>query len=68
MIHLTTTPYNGEHEAVLSISGGRLLFGSLPNRARRLVLAWHALHGQELSEAWARAASGESPGKIDPLP
>lgn len=58
----------GEHEGVISIAGGRLVFGSLPNRARRLVLVWHALHGKELSDAWARAAAGESPGRIEPLP
>lgn len=58
----------GEHEAVVLIAGAQLLYGSLPRRERRLVLAWHALHGKELVEAWARGAAGEPVGTIDPLP
>ena len=46
---------------------GRLLAGTLPRRARRLVETWARLHTEELHECWARASERRDPGTIEPL-
>ena len=43
-----------EYRASVSIASGRLIEGTLPNRAFRLVNEWWSLHRQELEENWAR--------------
>ena len=57
-----------EREAVVEIATGRVLVGGLPPRMLRLVQQWAGLHRDELLEAWNRAAAGEPPGTIEPLP
>lgn len=58
----------GEHEAWVTIAGSRVLSGSLPRRALRLVRSWHRLHQAELEGAWDKAKASQAPGTIDPLP
>jgi hypothetical protein len=56
----------GEHEATVRIDDG-VVEGSLPRRARALVLEWYALHREELRENWERARSRRPLQKIEPL-
>lgn len=59
--------YSG-HSAKCDIETFALIDGSLPARARGLVIEWATLHQDELREAFRRAAAMEQPEKIDPLP
>ncbi len=54
----------GDDEAVFEIHGLSLTLGSLPRRARDLVVDWASGHQTELAAAWARAERGEHPGRI----
>ena len=45
----------------------RCLEGGLSPRQHRLVLAWAALHRQELKRNWTLLLSGATPTKIPPL-
>ena len=56
-----------EDEAVVSISDGELLEGSLPPAKMRLLLAWLEIHKDELMADWQLAVSGQPPYKIEPL-
>ena len=55
--------YN-EYAAMISISNGELIEGSLPKRARRLVADWMELHHAELVANWALASEGNQPERI----
>ena len=44
-----------------------LIEGSLPPRARGLVIEWATIHQEDLREAFQKAADLEAPGKIEPL-
>lgn len=57
----------GDDEAVVDIATLRIQQGSLPNRARALVLDRAAQHRDELFAAWDRLRAGQNPGKIAPL-
>ncbi|GHT79955.1 hypothetical protein FACS1894104_5300 [Actinomycetota bacterium] len=57
--------YN-EYDASIGIDG-ELLAGSLPVKQLKLVLAWIAIHEDELYAAWNKAVRNEPFGKIDPL-
>jgi hypothetical protein len=56
----------GDHEMVLSLVG-EALEGDLPSRQKKLVLAWIALHEDELKANWTLLSEGEGYFKIDPL-
>ena len=56
-----------EFEVIVSIPGGNVLEGSIPNAKMKLLQAWIELHKDELVADWALAASGQQPYKIDPL-
>jgi hypothetical protein len=56
-----------EHEAVVSITDGKMLEGRLPPTKTRLLLAWIEIHKDELVADWELAASGQQPYKIEPL-
>jgi len=58
--------YYNEHNASVGIDG-ELLSGSLPVKQLKLVLAWAALHEDELYAVWNKAVRNEPFGKIDPL-
>ena len=56
----------GDYNASVGIDG-EILAGSLPVKQYRMVLAWMAIHENELYDAWNKAASGMPFDKIDPL-
>jgi hypothetical protein len=56
-----------EHEALFRIETMELHSGSLPNRARALVLEWASLHRDELMENWELARQGLPLKEIPPL-
>jgi hypothetical protein len=58
----------GEFEAQIDIQAVRLLDGSLPRRAKAMVLEWTREHQAELMAAWAAASAGTHPVPIAPLP
>jgi hypothetical protein len=60
--------YYGSDEALVAIETLSVFAGRLPPRAMGLVVEWASLHQEELREAWMRAKSLESPGRIAPLP
>jgi hypothetical protein len=60
--------YYGSDEALVAIETLSVFAGRLPPRAMGLVVEWASLHQEELREAWRRAKSLESPGRIAPLP
>lgn len=57
----------GDDEAVFDIATLRVLEGSLPHRARSLVLDWASQNREALFAAWNRLRAGQSPGRIAPL-
>jgi hypothetical protein len=57
----------GEHEASFDLAG-RIIAGSLPTRALRLVRNWAKLHHDELDANWQRVVHRQSPEQIAPLP
>jgi len=56
-----------EHHVLVEIGTRRVLTGSLPRRALRMVEEWAATHATELAEDWERARSGEPLVPIAPL-
>lgn len=56
-----------EWEACISIAGGEVTEGRLPNRALRLVRDWHALHREELTLNWDRGQAGNAMEQIEGL-
>lgn len=58
----------GEHVAQIELDGLRVLNGSLPPRALRLVREWARVHHDELAENWALAQDLEPLVPIEPLP
>lgn len=58
----------GDRHALVGIVDGRVLAGSLPARALRLVREWRRIHVDELESAWERAIRREDLGTIEPLP
>ena len=56
-----------EDEATISIDTLETLTGSLPRRARNLVIEWALLHRDRLRTNWDRAREGSPPERIDPL-
>ena len=59
--------FYGDSEAVFDIATLRIAKGSMPSRARALVLDWASQHRHELLAAWDRLRAGQLPGKIAPL-
>jgi len=58
--------YYNDYSASVGIDG-ELLSGSLPVKQLKLVLAWAALHEDELYTAWNKAVRNEPFDKIEPL-
>lgn len=58
----------GEYEAQIDIQALALLNGSLPRRAKAMVLRWARMHQSELMAAWQAASMGVPPAPIAPLP
>ena len=57
----------GEYDAQIELSTLRIMAGSLPPRALRLVHEWAKLHTRELEENWKRAQALDPLVKIEPL-
>jgi len=57
----------GEHEALIEIRTLAVIAGNLPSRALGMVIEWASTRQVELNQAWGKAESLESPGKISPL-
>jgi hypothetical protein len=51
----------GEHEALISIETGGIIFGRLPKTAARIVKDWTVARNRELRDNWTRAQ------KLQPL-
>jgi hypothetical protein len=49
----------GEHEALVSVETGEVIFGHLPKTAARIVQDWTVARRQELRDNWARARKYE---------
>lgn len=58
--------YN-ESEAEIDIVNNMVLKGSLPNRQLRLILAWCALHQDELMQNWELSRKRLPLNRINPL-
>jgi len=58
----------GEDVAQIELATLRVLGGSLPTRALRLVRQWARLHMDELAENWERAQQLEPLVPVEPLP
>lgn len=56
----------GDDEIVVSIDG-EVLEGSIPNKQTKLLLAWMAIHEDELIANWKMLNAGEGYFKIEPL-
>ena len=59
--------YYQEYKAVVNIRNGEITDGNLPNRQRKLVLAWAEIHRDDLLADWELASNGELPFAIEPL-
>lgn len=56
----------GENEIVVGIDG-EVLEGDLPNKQMKILLAWMAIHEDELQANWELLRNGDGYFKIDPL-
>lgn len=54
-------------EAAIAIDDGSVLDGELPPKQLKMVLAWIAIHQEELMVDWDLAIKGEEPFRIAPL-
>jgi len=59
--------YYQDMKAVISISNGELMDGTLSSRQMKLVQAWIEIHQEELLADWELCQNGEKPFTIDPL-
>lgn len=56
----------GDNEIVVAIDG-TILEGFFPNKQLKLLLAWIAIHEDELQANWELLRNGEGYFKIEPL-
>ena len=56
----------GDYEAVYDFDG-KMIEGSMPLNKKKLVVAWIAIHVDELQANWTLLDRGEQFFKIDPL-
>jgi hypothetical protein len=54
--------------AVFEIKTGKLMAGSFPPRAMKLVKEWIKLHKKELLDDWNLLRKNKHPKSIEPLP
>ena len=57
----------GEFEMLINIQTLEIIKGTMPKRARALVLEWASLHREELMEDWKLCEKRQTPKKIAPL-
>jgi len=58
--------YYNEYEATVAIDG-EFLSGEIPVKQKKLLLAWLAIHEEELYAAWNKAVQKIPFDKIEPL-
>ena len=58
--------YGGD-SVIVSIRDIEVLEGEMPNKQRKMLLGWAALHQDELLENWALAEKNQELFPIDPL-
>jgi hypothetical protein len=58
----------GDEVAQIELATLRVISGSLPPRALRLVRQWARLHPDELADNWVRAQALEPLVAVEPLP
>lgn len=56
----------GDDEIVLGIDG-EILEGKIPAKQMKLLLAWMAIHEDELKANWSLLCNGDGYFKIEPL-
>ncbi|MCD8218477.1 MAG: DUF4160 domain-containing protein [Clostridiales bacterium] len=56
----------GDNEMVVSLDGN-ILEGQFPNKQTKLLMAWMAIHEDELVANWELLQKGDGYFKIDPL-
>lgn len=56
----------GDAEIVITLDG-EVLEGSIPNRQRKMLEGWMAIHEDELMANWKMLSVGEGYFKIEPL-
>ena len=56
----------GENEIVVGVNG-EILEGDFPNKQLKLLLAWIAIHEDELKANWELLSKGDGYFKIEPL-
>lgn len=56
----------GDSEIVVGIDG-EILEGSFPSKQMKLLLAWMAIHEEELQANWKLLSDGDGYFKIEPL-
>ena len=59
--------YYAEHEVIINIKTLEILEGSIPKRAKSLVVEWAIEHRQELMEDWKLAEKHQPLKPITPL-
>lgn len=59
--------YYGEHEAIIAIDTLEVMEGSLPKRAKALVVEWAVEHRKELLNDWKLAEAHQPLNTIAPL-
>jgi len=59
--------YYGEHKASISIETLEITEGSLPKRAKSMVIEWAIEHRQELLNDWYLAEKHQPLNNIEPL-
>lgn len=59
--------YYNEHEAIFHIDTLEMHQGTMPRRARALILEWASEHKEELMTDWKLAANHQPLHRIEPL-
>lgn len=57
--------YQGE-EAVFDLDGN-LIEGNFPNKQKKMIIAWMAIHEEDLRANWKLLSEGQQFFKIEPL-
>ena len=56
-----------ERKKLLFLFCGEILEGTFPNKQLKLLMAWMAIHEEELNANWKMLTAGEGYFKIEPL-
>lgn len=59
--------YYAEYKATVNIETCEIMDSNLPNRQRKIILAWAEIHQEELSKNWELVMNGKPPFEITPL-